>query len=86
MGRSVGLSGGRIRSAWGPRVVSRPPRSGGEVLLEYAMLLADNPAYGLVEYGFFFLLLIASGLLTYRENRALKDSAQAGLWAGKLAR
>jgi hypothetical protein len=42
----------------GARVVSRLPRSGGEVLLEYAMLPADTPAYGLVEYGFFFLLLI----------------------------
>ncbi len=57
---------------------------GGEVLLEYILLPKDNSFFGLVEYGLFLVLLIASGLLSYKEHRSLKGSAQAGLWTGMI--
>lgn len=57
---------------------------GGEVVLEYILLPADNSLYGLAEYGLFSLLLIICGTLTFRESRSLKAATLAGLWAGML--
>lgn len=58
---------------------------GGEVLLEYALLPKDNSTYGLVEYGLFLALLLAAGVLCYRDARSLVASLLAGAWTGILA-
>jgi hypothetical protein len=57
---------------------------GGEVILEYLLLPANNTLYGVVEYSLFLLLMVLAGMLVYREISTLKVSAQAGLLTGMI--
>ncbi len=56
---------------------------GGEILLEYILLPADNTSFGLIEYGGAFLIWLAAGLFvgykTYRIRYAILAAVSAAM-------